>query len=335
MVETFSARDAVELAIVERSGFVESRHTGSAVVVTADGTLRAELGDVEAPVLVHAPLNPFRAVACLAAGVQATDEQVAISVSTHGGTPGHVALVRDVLASAGLDDRALACPAGWPSDQAARDALVRAGEPASPVYTPASGSHAAMAAACVAQGWSIADVLDVEHPLQQSIRETVERLASARPLATAIDAAGAPVLALPLVALARGIARLRTANPASPFAMYRHSARVASAALAHGWVVDGHGRPDTVVIDELGTLARTGTEGVLVMSAPDGTTVALKALDGSSRALTLVGLQLLVAAGSLGVSDVQRIVARLGLEVLGAGVPVGAVRVGADVPLRL
>lgn len=192
-----------------------------------------------------------------------------------------------------------------------------------------------MAAACVAQGWSIADVLDVEHPLQQSIRETVERLASARPLATAIDAAGAPVLALPLVALARGIARLRTANPASPFAMYRHSARVASAALAHGWVVDGHGRPDTVVIDELGTLARTGTEGVLVMSAPDGTTVALKALDGSSRALTLVGLQLLVAAGSLGVSDVQRIVARLGLEVLGAGVPVGAVRVGADVPLRL
>lgn len=335
MAETLSARAAVELAVVERSGFVESRHVGSAVVVAPDGTLRAELGDAEQPVFAHAPLDLFRTVASLGAGARLGDEQVAIASASHSGTPGHVALVRDVLAGAGLDDRALTCPAGWPDDQAARDALVRAGEPASPVYTASSGVHAAMAAACVAQGWSVADLLDVDHPLQQSVRETIDRLTSARPAAIGVDTDGAPLVALPLVALARGVARLRTANPTSPFAMYRHAARVASAVCAHGWVVGGPGRADTIVIDELGVLAKSGAEGVLVMSAPDGTSTAVKVLDGSARATMLVGLQLLVAAGALRVDGVQGIVQRLGLEVLGAGVPVGAVRVGADVPLRL
>lgn len=335
VAETFTAGAAVELAVVERSGFIESRHVGSAAVVGADGTLLAELGDIEQPVFPRSTLKLFQAVASLGAGARLTDEQVAIASASHAGTPGHVALVRDVLAGAGLDDRALTCPADWPLDQAARDALVRAGEPASPVYMNCSGKHAAFAAACVAQGWPRESALDPEHPLQQAVRETIERLTSVRPSATGVDGCGAPVYAIPLGALARGIARLRTANAASPFAMYRNSARVAECILANGWVVDGRGRPNTIVIDELGVLAKSGAEGVLVMSAPDGTTVAMKCLDGSSRATTLVGLQLLVAAGAVEVADVQRIVPRLDLEVLGTGRPVGAIRVGADVPLRL
>ena len=45
MPQTFAAADAVELAVVERSGFVESRHAGIALVLAADGTIAEKLGD--------------------------------------------------------------------------------------------------------------------------------------------------------------------------------------------------------------------------------------------------------------------------------------------------
>ena len=335
MTETFAARSAVELAIVERSGFVESRHVGAAVVVSGEGHLLAALGDVEAPVFPRSTLKPFQALAALSAGADLRGERLAIAQASHGGTPQHVALVREILHDAGLDDGALTCPPDWPLDRPSRDALVRAGEPAAPVFMNCSGKHAAFAAACVAQGWSRDDVLHPEHPLQQLVRDTIERLASARPVAVGVDGCGAPVFAVPLLALARGIARMRTSNPASPFPLFRNAAAVITAALEHGWTIDGPGRPNAVVIDALGTFAKSGAEGVIVMAAPNGTTAAVKVLDGSSRATTLVALQLLVAAGALEVDAVQAVIPRLDLEVLGRGAPVGAIRVGAEVPTRI
>ena len=74
---------------------------------------------------------------------------------------------------------------------------------------------------------------------------------------------------------------------------------------------------------------------MLLLAAPDGTAVALKMLDGSNRGTTLVGLQLLVAAGAVDVSRVQQLLPRLGLEVLGGGVLVGEIMVGAGVPTSL
>lgn len=335
VAETFQGRDAVELAVIERSGFAESRHLGSAALVDAEGTLLAELGDVHAPIFPRSTLKPFQAMAALAAGAELSEEQLVIACASHGGSPGHVALVREILTSCGLDDRALGCPADWPLDRSARDALVRAGEPQSPVYMNCSGKHAAFLAACQAQGWPLESYLDPEHPLQQLVRETIERATSTRPIAIGVDGCGAPVHALPLLALARGVARLRTANASSPFALFRNAARISAAVLQHGWILDGPGRPNTLVIDELGVFAKTGAEGVLVMAAPDGTSLAIKMLDGEARAATLVGLQLLVATGSLEVDAVQRLLPALRLEVLGGGQPVGAIRVGADVPTRI
>ncbi|HSU70463.1 MAG TPA: asparaginase, partial [Micrococcaceae bacterium] len=50
MPQTFSAAAAVELAVLERSGFVESRHIGSAVVLAGDGSVVTELGDITTPI---------------------------------------------------------------------------------------------------------------------------------------------------------------------------------------------------------------------------------------------------------------------------------------------
>jgi len=332
---TATPQASIELAVVDRSGFVESRHLGSAAVVAADGQTLAALGDVASPVLAGAALAPVQAMTAVSMVPDLADEQVAIAAGRHVGTPGHVALVRDLLARAELSDAALGCPAAWPEDQASRDALVRAGEPAARVYMERSGTHAALLAASALHGLPLAEYLLPDHAVQVSVRETIERLSAQRPGIVTVDACGSPTWTVSLDGLARSFARIRTASATSPFALYRSAARVTASMLSAPWALAGPARPVSIVTGELGVLAASSGEGVLVMAGPDGTTVAIKCLDGAERATTLVGLQLLVAAGSIEVDAVQRVVPRLGLEVLGGGRPVGAVRVGADVPTRL
>ncbi len=43
-VETASVAESAELAVVTRAGVVESRHLGSAVLVSADGSVAKSLG---------------------------------------------------------------------------------------------------------------------------------------------------------------------------------------------------------------------------------------------------------------------------------------------------
>ncbi|RWZ68672.1 asparaginase [Labedella populi] len=323
---TFTPAEAVELAVVERSGFVESRHIGSAVVLSPDGTVAQRFGSPDAPVFPRSSLKPFQALAVLNAGVPLRDEHAALATASHAGTSRHVSVVRAMLASAALSEDALQCPADWPSDRRARDEVVAAGLGPSRVAMNCSGKHAAMLLACVANGWPVDSYLDAAHPMQAAVRDTVERLTGERPAATAVDGCGAPVLAIGLTALARGIQKIATSSLSSPFALYRNAAIIVDAVRRHPWALDGVGRDNTVVIERLGVFAKGGAEGVMVMTAPDGTTVTSKTLDGSSRAATVVALALLVDAGALEASAVDEVVPELHLDVLGGGAPVGRIR---------
>jgi L-asparaginase II len=324
--QTFAADDAVELAVVERSGFIESRHVGSAIVLNPDGMPVATLGDSATPILPRSSLKPVQALACLTAGAPLEGERLALATASHSGTDRHVSVVRDILDSAALGEDALGCPPAWPGDQATRDALVRDGAEPARLRMNCSGKHAAMLLTCVVNDWPTTGYLEPTHPLQVHIREVVERLVGERSAATAIDGCGAPVFAMSLAGLAKAIHRIGTSSERSPFALHRSAGALVRAVREHPWAIDGPGRADTVVIERLGLFAKGGAEGVMVMVAPNGTTVALKMLDGSGRAATVVGLRLLEREGALAASDVAEATSGLSLSVSGGGRVVGAIR---------
>ncbi len=135
--------------------------------------------------------------------------------------------------------------------------------------------------------------------------------------ATAIDGCGAPVYAMSLGGLVKAIHRVGTSSERSPFALHRSAGMLVRAVRENPWTIDGPGRADTVVIERLGVFAKGGAEGVMVMVAPDGTTVALKMLDGSGRAATVVALRLLEQQGALAAADVAAATAELALVRLG------------------
>ncbi|MCS5713388.1 asparaginase [Herbiconiux sp. CPCC 205716] len=306
--------------MLERNGFVESRHIGSAVVLDAAGEIAIAVGSPELPVYPRSCMKPFQALAVLESGVDLDPVQTVLATASHAATPEHVRVVDSILEKGGLDADDLGCPPDWPGDSAARDGVIRAHGHKERILMNCSGKHAAMLLACVKNGWDTASYLDPEHPLQQRILAVVERETGEPVVHSGVDGCGAPVHAMSLVALARGIGRLRRASEGP-------AKQLTESILANGWAIDGPGRANTVVIDRLGVVAKLGAEGVMVMATPDGASVALKMLDGSLRAATVVALELLARHGSVTREQVAELIPELDLAVYGGSSLVGAIRI--------
>ena len=307
-----------ELAVLERSGFDESRHVGAGVVVDASGTVIDSVGDVTASIYPRSTMKPFQALAVRRAGALFSDEELVLTTASHAGTAAHQALALHMLESFDHVEADLGCPPDMPFDRG----TARTMDGPRRLAMNCSGKHAGMLAACRVNGWDEATYLDIEHPLQQRVRAVVEEYTHETVDLVGTDGCGAPVFPLTLTGLARGFAGVVARADDD-------SAALTDAVLAHPWAIDGVGRANTVTIERLQVLAKLGAEGVMVMGLPGGAAVAVKVLDGSQRAGTLAALALLERNGLVASDGVAEVLEATGERVLGGGVPVGAVRVGA------
>ena len=101
-----------------------------------------------------------------------------------------------------------------------------------------------------------------------------------------VDGCAIPTYAVPLIALARGFARLGTGEGLVAGAA-KAAARIRAAVAAHPVTVAGNGRFDTDVMSLLGAGAftKSGAEGVFCAALPEaGLGLAVKADDGAGRA---------------------------------------------------
>ncbi|MDQ6753034.1 MAG: asparaginase [Actinomycetota bacterium] len=333
MPQTFSAAAAVELAVLERSGFVESRHIGSAVVLAGDGSVVTTLGDIKTPVYPRSCLKPLQALASMQAGVPLRGAQVALASASHVASHAHMDVVEGMLKAAHLTEQDLGCPTDWPQDEEARFWMIRNGRPKNKLAMNCSGKHAAFLWACKENGWDLHSYLEPNHPLQQRVLSVIEEYTGEQVAHTGVDGCGSPVTAVSLTGLARAFSKLGKA-PSDSNANAR-AATIATSMLDYPWAVQGHGKPNTVVMEELGILAKLGAEGVLAMATRTGAAVAVKMLDGNGRAATLVGLTLLAAAGAVDVPDVAGVLERVVDPITGGGRPVGSLRLGSAVSALL
>jgi L-asparaginase II len=302
------------IAEVVRSGFVESQHHGSVVVLDAAGDVVDGVGDVTSPMFPRSSNKPLQTVGMLRAGlVPADNADLALISGSHHGEPFHISRVRDVLRSAGLEPGMLRCPADLPLSEREREAYLRAGGTAEPILMNCSGKHAGMLATCVANGWPLDTYLDPAHPVQVAIAAAIVDLAGEPIAATGVDGCGAPVFAFSLTALARAFQRLVEAAPGTP------ERQVADEMRAHPELVAGTGADDTVLMEGVpGLIAKGGAEGVAAVAVPGVGAVALKISDGAMRPRTPV---LRSALTRLGVSAPMMIEL-----IMGGGEPVGEVR---------
>lgn len=323
MAGTGEVTTSEELAVLVRNDFIESRHAGSVVVVDPSGQVLFSKGDPTALVFPRSAMKLFQAMGIFSTGLELSPEFTALATSSHTGSAAHVELVKELLATEGFTEADLQCATEWPVNKDMLKQVYKADGGALPIYHCCSGKHAAMLLACKHEGWPTENYLDHNHPLQVRILEAVEYLTGETITSTAVDGCGAPVHAMPLVALASGVAKMHVADDSTPMGIKKSADTLFESMLAHSWIVGDHGEPDVVIMEELGFTAKSGYEGVFIVSIPDGTTVATKILDGNLRVAPIVALQALVRAGALEQSKLDALIPRLHTDVEGGGKVVG------------
>ncbi|MGJ9411572.1 asparaginase [Aeromicrobium sp. CF4.19] len=301
------------LAEVTRSGLVESRHRGVAVLVDHEGRVAWSIGDPTTTIFPRSANKPFQALGMLRAGLPLEGRLLALASASHSGESFHLAGVREILALAGLDESALQTPASYPLDRHEHAALLRAGGERAPILMDCSGKHAAMLLTCVQRGWDTATYLEPEHPVQQHVAAAFADLVGPPPV-VGVDGCGAPLLAASVADLAAGVGRLMGAAHGPEHAVVR-------AMVEHPEQVSGTRRPDLALASAVpGSLVKSGAESVVVVGLADGSAVAVKVEDGGERALFVIAHRVLELAG------VDAALLQERPEVLGGGRPVGQVR---------
>lgn len=304
------------LAAVIRSGVVEAVHEGAVAVVDPSGRLVAHSGDVDRPFLGRSSLKPFQAQAALELGSNLSRAHLAITCASHPGTPTHVALVRDVLAGAGLDETALQTPPSYPASVGALQ-YVGPHDPPLRIWHNCSGKHAGMLTACQAAGFDTTTYLEQHHPLQLAVAELVDEVTGENHGPAAVDGCGAPAFRTSVRGIARAFATLAT-DPRFMdvrVAMHQHPRLVGDSA----WV-------DVNAMVWVNAVAKGGAEGVVGIGMPAGYGIAIKAWDGEQRGIYAAAIETLRQLGFLD----QRTADAVGLPVFGGGRPVGRVEPRLD-----
>ena len=305
------------LAIVSRNGVDESVHFGALVALEPNGNVSFSVGDPHTTIYPRSSTKPFQALAMVRSGLSLPPEQLALVCASHNGEPRHLETARQILKSAGLSEDALLNTADFPLHVPSAHTAIRQGDVKTSLQMNCSGKHSGMLATCVINDWPLDSYLDVNHPLQRAVTDTITETTQQEPVAIGIDGCGAPAHVVELLGLARAMRAIAVGDAGDA------GKEIFNAMSQHSYMVGGDGRHVTTIVSNTpGLFAKDGAESVYVAATQQGHAVALKLSDGSGRATPTV---LLAALRRLGV-DVSGVPDSIREVVLGHGRTVGDVR---------
>jgi L-asparaginase II len=301
---------AESLIEVWRGDFVESRHLGHVAIWHADTGLVGAFGDVAAPVLPRSACKMIQALPLLESGAAAraglTDDHLALACASHQGADIHTTLADRWLRQIGLSETDLRCGVQWPSDEPARDSLIRAFGGPDQRHNNCSGKHCGFLT--LAQHLKAGpEYIDPDHPVQRMVRETFEAVTEDPIAGFAIDGCSAPNFATSLSGFARALSRFAAAAADGGGGTRAEAmARLYRAMTARPDLVAGAGRACTRLMRAMGGRAaiKTGAEGVFAAIVPERRIgVAVKIDDGAGRGAEAAIAQTLIALGVLAPAD--------------------------------
>ncbi len=293
----------VPIAATFRGGHPENVHFGSFAVVSASGEVLASAGDIDFPLFTRSALKPFQAMPFIARAAQdwsLEDADIALLCASHNGEPRHTERVATLLARIGASEAALACGTHEPYFFRTLGQTPPPGATYTRLQHNCSGKHTGMLMLAHALGQPLAGYLDVAHPVQQAIAQSVAHFSGIAPerLVRGTDGCSAPNYALPLRALAQAFARLTLGTPDPIYG--DAPMRVARAMSHHPEMVSGEGRNDLFLMRAGGGdwVSKVGADGVqAIASFSRGVGIAAKVSDGN---LTPLMVALVSALDQLG-----------------------------------
>lgn len=290
---------AVPMVEIWRGDFLESAHSGHAVVCDASGQIVDAWGDPDKIVLPRSSSKMIQALPLITSGAadqaNLTTEHLALACASHNGAAIHTDRVDAWLDKLGLQDDALRCGPQVPDDRDAREKLIRTDASPCQWHNNCSGKHAGFLTLAKHIGGG-SEYVEPDHPVQKACLEAFETVTQETSPGFGIDGCSAPNYAASLHGTARAMAHFAAAPTGSP------EARLHEAMRLHPDLVAGEGRACTELMRATGgkVALKTGAEAFFIAILPEQKLgVALKITDGTTRASECAIAAILVKLGVL------------------------------------
>ncbi len=274
---------------VSRGELIECKYRGDIAVVDKNGVLLYYVGDPYKVTYSRSSAKPIQAMEVFFSGAydefRFTDSEIAIMCASHYAEKFHIRSVKSILDKIGLDENNLLC--GTTSSMQPEYALelAKRNVKLNPMYNDCSGKHAGMLSVCVKYGYDIHSYKQVEHPLQESLKEHIAYIydINEKDIIVAIDGCDVPVFGMPLYNLALAYARFT--NPDVLRNDYQKIAeKIFDCMNNHPEMIAGTGGFCTELIKNTNRklIGKLGAEGVYCVGLKDkGIGIAIKIEDGN------------------------------------------------------
>lgn len=293
---------AVPLTEIWRGPIVESLHLGHAMISDHMGNLTHAWGDPDALVYPRSSAKMLQALPMVESGAAETlsDERLALACASHQGAAIHTDAIHAWLADMGLTDDDLRCGPQMPQDRLAFNTLIKTDGKPCQAHNACSGKHSGFIA--LAQHLNApGNYVDVEHPVQKACLAVFEELTEVTSPGYGLDGCTAPNFITTMHGMARAMGWFSAAGEKNDVRA-QAAARLVRAMHAHPELVAGERRAATELMRacEEPVALKDGAEGFFIAILPKRKLgIALKVLDGSTRAANCTITSLLVRLGVL------------------------------------
>ena len=287
-----------------RGSYLESVHTGMAVICDKDGEISHQWGDPNALILPRSSAKMMQAIPLIISGAEKKfsigEDLLALACASHNAAEIHLSRVLGWLSHLGFSETDLRCGPQPSKDPYVKKQMLEKGQSPCQIHNNCSGKHAGFLS--VARHLNAGpEYTDPDHPVQLMVMDVFQELTQNKVDGITIDGCSAPNPAIPLYSLAKAMSWFATAHKRDD-QLSKAALKLRNAMVNYPELVAGDLRACTNLMKacEKKAILKTGAEGVFVAILPElEKGIALKIFDGGTRASECAIASLLIQLGVL------------------------------------
>ena len=298
------------LCRVTRGDLTESIHVAFASVIDDSGNIIYSSGDPYYLTCVRSALKPFQAAAVVHSGAtnkyNFKNEEMALMCASHHGEKIHTNAVKSMLKKLNLTDKDLECGSHYPSNEKMKNDMIAHNKELTPIYNNCSGKHLGMLALSKYLDVNVKGYINKEHDVQKYIFRYLGSLKVTENIPLEKDGCSAPTPFMTLESIAKLYQMLAKAERKELKVIFDLMSKYPN-------YIGGTDSFDSLFnrIMKGKAVTKIGAESVRGISVKkeDGESIgiALKILDGNTRALSGVTVTLLEHLGLLKGQELEKL----------------------------
>ena len=287
-----------------RGSYLESAHSGIAVICDKNGEISHQWGDPNTLILPRSSAKMMQALPLIISGAEKEyligEDFLALACASHNAAEIHLSRVLSWLSHLGLNESDLRCGSQPPNDPYVKKQMREKGQIPCQIHNNCSGKHTGFLS--VSRHLKAGpEYTDPDHPVQLMVMDVFQELTQNKVDGIVIDGCSAPNPAIPLYSLAKAMSWFATAHKRDD-QLSKAALKLRNAMVNYPELVAGERRACTNLMRacEKKAILKTGAEGVFVAILPElEQGIALKINDGGARASECAIASILIQLGVL------------------------------------